>query len=78
MMPKPASAIGMRIDPHAKFASRDCPNCGMRVASNQNRCPICQQAFLSPRLTSLGRLRLPAAIMLLCVMAWVIAQALLP
>ena len=32
---------GMRIDPHARFGTRECPGCAVEVAANENRCPIC-------------------------------------
>ena len=36
---------GMRIDPHARFGTRECPGCAVEVAANENRCPICGYAF---------------------------------
>ena len=35
----------MKIDPHAKFPTRECPGCAVDVPANENRCPICGYEF---------------------------------
>ena len=35
----------MKIDPHADFGTRECPNCAVQVPANENRCPICGYEF---------------------------------
>ena len=37
--------LPMKIDPHAKFPTRECPGCAVEVPANENRCPICGYAF---------------------------------
>ena len=35
----------MKIDPQAKFQTRECPGCAVAVPANENRCPICGYEF---------------------------------
>ncbi len=43
--PDCASLAAMKIDPHAKFQTRECPGCAVEVPANENRCPICGYEF---------------------------------
>ena len=35
----------MNIDTEKDFGTRECPACGVNVAENSNRCPICKYEF---------------------------------
>lgn len=37
----------MDIDFQRNFGKRECPSCGVEVAENNNRCPICKYEFPS-------------------------------
>ena len=45
--PKPLcySLPRMKIDPQARFPTRECPGCAVTVPANENRCPICGYDF---------------------------------
>ena len=55
----------MKIDPNADFGTRDCPGCGVEVAANQNRCPICKYEF--PALPTRESHKLMGAVIMLIV-----------
>ena len=35
----------MRVEPDRDFGTRECPSCGLEVAANENRCPVCDYEF---------------------------------
>jgi predicted amidophosphoribosyltransferase len=35
----------MRVEADRNFGSRECPSCGIEVAVNENRCPVCGYEF---------------------------------
>jgi len=35
----------MKIDATHDFGRKECPNCGMEIAANENACPICRYVF---------------------------------
>ena len=35
----------MNLDAQKEFGTRECASCGMEVAENNNRCPICKYEF---------------------------------
>lgn len=35
----------MKVDPHKKFGTRECPSCACEIEANHNRCPICGYEF---------------------------------
>lgn len=55
----------MNINPNADFGTRDCPGCGVEVAANQNRCPICGYQF--PALPNREVYKLLGAVIMLIV-----------
>jgi predicted amidophosphoribosyltransferase len=56
----------MKIDATHDFGRKECPNCGMEIAANENACPICGYVFPAcPR----GTRALWAAVALLLVAA---------
>ena len=54
----------MKIDPERDFAKRECPSCGVEVASNQNNCLICGYLFSHPDFRQRG-MRLWGALLML-------------
>jgi predicted nucleic acid-binding Zn ribbon protein len=63
----------MRIDPERDFGVRECPSCGVKVASNQNNCSICGYAFLQPDARQRGMRLWGALIMLALILFLTIA-----
>ena len=35
----------MKIDANHDFGRKECPNCAMEIAANENACPICGYVF---------------------------------
>ena len=35
----------MKIDSSHDFGRKECPNCAMEIAANENACPICGYVF---------------------------------
>lgn len=35
----------MKIDASHDFGRKECPNCAMEIAANENACPICGYVF---------------------------------
>lgn len=65
----------MRIDADHDFGERECPGCGVRVAANENRCPICGYVF--PVRTRREKAARWIALALLLVLAALLAPLLL-
>ncbi len=57
----------MRIEADKNFGTRECPSCGLEVAINENRCPVCDYEFPNP----------PAPPRPLAVVGWVLFGILL-
>lgn len=62
----------MRVDAGKDFGTRECPSCGLDVAVNENRCPVCGYEF--PAASTPSR---PLAIIGLVLFGLIIAAILL-
>ncbi|HOE00060.1 MAG TPA: zinc ribbon domain-containing protein [Kiritimatiellia bacterium] len=68
------NSSSMKIDPHANFGTRECPNCAVEVPANENRCPICGYEF--PVRGPLQRNLLWIVALLLLLLLWPLLRSL--